>query len=224
MTKIPMAWAALFLSLLSSNIAFAKEIPVQGRLFAGTYTINPTNVNETIEAQGLKKLDNATRLGVEITYPLYKYLDVGMRYTKRLGDAEENPKDPNTDYSAKIDQDSVLLLARVPLVKSDVFRFDVFAGVGGSNTTLKVKTSSQDGEFSRRASGDWLATPYAAAGGSFAVGYKQFYLVFEGGFESNKVDGFTRSGSASNNIKTMDLSGSYFSVGLMFDGVPGSIK
>ncbi|MEK2644962.1 hypothetical protein [Bdellovibrio sp. BCCA] len=209
--------------VVPSSFAFAKEIPVQGRLFAGVSSINPTNVNDTIEAQGLKKLDNYTRLGIEITYPLHRYLDVGIRYTKRLASVEENPESSSTDYSAKVDQDSMLVLARVPIVKSDLIHFDVFAGVGGSNTTLKVKTASQDGEFTRRAGGDWLATPYASAGASFAIGYKQVYLVFEGGYETNKVDGFKRTGSASTSIDTLDLSGSYVSIGLIFDGVPGTV-
>ncbi|WP_374079346.1 hypothetical protein [Bdellovibrio bacteriovorus] len=209
--------------IVPSSFAFAKEIPVQGRLFAGVHSIDPTNVNETIEAQGLKKLDSVNRLGIEITYPLHRYLDVGLRYTKRLASVEENPDNGSTDYSAKVDQDSMLLLARVPVVKSDIVHFDIFAGVGGSNTTLKVKTASQDGEFTRRASGDWVATPYTSFGASVAIGYKQVYLVFEGGFESNKVDGFDRSGSASASIDTLDLSGSYLSIGLMFDGVPGTV-
>ncbi|KYG68086.1 hypothetical protein AZI87_02145 [Bdellovibrio bacteriovorus] len=216
--------SAAFVLFSSLDLASAKEIPVQGRLFAGMETIDPKNVNETIEAQGLKKFESINRLGIEITYPLHRYLDIGVRYTKRLADVEENPENASTDYSAKIDQDSMLLLARVPLFKTDLLYFDLYAGVGGSNTTLKVKTASQDGEFTRRASGDWVATPYAAAGASFAIGYKKFYLVFEGGYESNKVDGFTRTGSASTSIDTLDLSGGYFSLGLMFDGVPGTIK
>lgn len=44
----------------------------------------PATVNKTIEAQGLKKLDSINRLGIEITYPLHRYLDVSLRYTKRL--------------------------------------------------------------------------------------------------------------------------------------------
>lgn len=224
MLKMTVRAVTLFLGLFSVHTAWAKEIPVQGRLFAGVYSIDPKNVNETIEAQGLKKMDSINRLGVEITYPLHRFLDVGMRYTKRIAGVEENPEDSNTDYTARVDQDSVMFLARVPLVKSDIFYFDIYAGVGGSNTTLTVKTATQNGDFQRRASGDWFATPYAAAGASFAVGYKKVYLIFEGGIETNKVDGFTRSGTASTSIDTLDLSGSYFSVGLMFDGVPGTVN
>ncbi|MNL54974.1 hypothetical protein D3C87_1783510 [compost metagenome] len=116
-----------------------------------------------------------------------------------------------------------MFLARVPFYKTDIIKLDAFAGVGGSNTTMTVKTGSMDGEYTRKESGDWVATPIAAAGMSFAIGYKQFYFVVEGGIESNKVDSLKRSGTTSASIDTLDLSGSYFSVGLLFDGVPGTV-
>lgn len=208
---------------IHSSVVFAKDLPVQVRLFAGMVAATPSNANETLEAQGLKKLENTSQLGLEITYPLFKYLDVGARYTKTLADSEENPANASTDYNSKVDQDSVLLIARVPFLKSDIFRLDAFAGVGGSNTTFKIKTAAQSGELTSRASDGWFDSPYAAAGVSAAIGYKQFYLVFEGGYEMNKVSSFKRSGTISNGLDTLDLSGSYFTVGLMFDGVPGSV-
>ncbi|MNL88607.1 hypothetical protein D3C87_2184120 [compost metagenome] len=48
-------------------------------------------------------------------------------------------------------------------------------------------------------------------------------MVFEGGIESNKVKDLKSSGTVNSSIDTLDLSGSYFSLGLMFDGVPGSV-
>ncbi|HEY8272084.1 MAG TPA: hypothetical protein VIG33_14430 [Pseudobdellovibrionaceae bacterium] len=215
---------ALLASPLLAEYSLAKDIPVQGRFFAGTTSVDPQNVNETIEAQSLKKMDKVSQFGFEVTYPLLNYLDVGARYTKSLVHNDENPSDINTEYSADLNQDSVLLLARIPFVKSSSVHVDVFAGFGGSNTTFKVKTASQDGEFTRKAVDGWYASPYAAYGASVGVGYKHVFFVIEGGFETNKVDGFTRSGSASTNIETLALSGSYVSIGIMLDGVPGSVK
>ncbi|MNT43520.1 hypothetical protein D3C72_1799970 [compost metagenome] len=123
----------------------------------------------------------------------------------------------------KLDQDAFMLIARVPFVKTDIYRIDAFAGVGGTNTKLNVKTSSQDGEFTKSVGESWYASPYAAAGASVSVGYKFFYVVFEGGIESNKVKDLKSSGTVNSSIDTLDLSGSYFSLGLMFDGVPGSV-
>lgn len=224
MVKFRIVFVTLLFFVIHTKFAEAKDIPVQGRFFAGTTGVDPKNVNETIEAQGLKKMDGATQLGLEITYPLLKYLDLGVRYTKRLVNSDEQPSDPATDYSANVNQDSVLLVARVPFVKSEFVRMDAFAGVGGSNTTFRIKTASQDGDLTRQEVAGWFATPYAAYGGSIAIGFKQVYLVFEGGFETNKVESFARSGSVSSNIDTLDFTGSYFTVGLMFDGIPGSIK
>lgn len=223
MLKSVFAVALLVAVLFTSSLATAKEIPVQGRLFIGMLGVDPKNTNETLQADGLKKFESINRMGIDITYPLYKYLDVGMRYTKRLGEVEEEPASSATDYKARIDQDSIMFLARVPFYQTDIIKLDAFAGVGGSNTTMTVKTGSMEGEYTRKESGDWVATPIAAAGMSFAIGYKQFYFVVEGGIESNKVDSLKRSGTTSAAIDTLDLSGSYFSVGLLFDGVPGTV-
>ena len=214
-----------FLSLFTySSLSLARDLPIQARLFAGMTGVSPGNANDGLEALGLKKMENVSKLGLEITYPLLSYLDVGARYTKILGDTEENPANPSTDYSSKLDQDSVMLIARVPFMKSEIFRLDAFAGIGGTNTSFKITSASQNGELTSRGPDGWFGSPYAAAGVSAAIGYKQFYLVFEGGYESNKVSSFKRSGSVSNSIDTLDLSGSYFTVGLMFDGIPGSVK
>ncbi len=217
------SFLTVLLIILNFNSVQAAEIkiPVQARFFAGMTNADPKNVNETLEAQGLKKFQGITQLGFEATYPILNYLNVGVRYTKRLADVDETSG--TNGYTAKIDQDSVLLVARVPFVKTDIVRLDAFAGFGGSNTTLKVKTATQDGDFTKRASGDWLATPYTAVGGSVAIGYKQFYFYVEGGMETNKVDGFKTSGITSSNINTLDLSGGYFTVGLMFDGLSGTV-
>lgn len=216
--------SVLSLALLQSNVAQAKEILVQARLFVGSTSINPDNLNDSIEADGLEKMEGMTHLGVEITYPVLKYLDVGARYTKKYEDSEESPANPATNYSAELSQDAYLLIARVPITRSDSFRLDVFAGVGGTNTNLKLKTISQNGELTKGIGNSWYSSPYAAAGVSMAMGFKKIYVVFEGGYEHNKVDGFKRSGNPSANIDDLDLSGGYFTIGLMFDGIPGTTK
>lgn len=197
--------------------AGAEKFPVQARLFAGMTSTDPSGLNEELRAQGIKEFKSIPKYGAEATFALNPMLDVGFRYEKRyLSNSEEAPISPSTS-SASLDQDSVLLVARVPLVKKSYFQFDVFGGVGGSNTTLKVKTASQDGELTKRESGDWFASLRTSFGASVAVGFKKVYLVVEGGQESNKVDSFKRSGNVSSNIQSMDLSGSYVTIGLMFD-------
>lgn len=210
-------------SLFISGAAFA-DFPVQARFTVGSTSVDPQNVNQTLEAQSLKKIDGITQFGVEATYSLVSFLDVGLRYTKRVANNQEFSLSANTDYGAKMEQESMLLLARFPIVKTDILRLDAFAGFGGSNTTLTIRSASQNGDFTSRAAAGWFSTPYAAYGASAAIGYKKVYFVVEGGIESNKVDNFKTSGSVSSSINTLDLSGSYFSIGLLVDGIPGSFK
>lgn len=204
--------------------AQANEFPVQARLFTGSTTVNPSNLNQELANQNIKDVKNITNYGVEITYPVLKFLDAGMRYTKRNSTRDEVNSNANTSYEATLNQDSILLLTRAPLLKTDIVRLDAFVGVGGSNTTFALKTATQDGELSRKESNDWLATPYASYGASLAIGYRQFYFVIEAGYETNKVDSFKRSGNINNNIQNIDLSGGYASIGLLFDGITARSK
>lgn len=204
--------------------AEAKEFPVQARLFAGMTTIKPNDVNDELEILGIEKIDGITNYGVEMTYPILPFLDAGLRYTRRYVKNEEVTPTVGMDYYAKIEQDGIAGILRIPFLKTKILRLDAFGAAGGSNTTMTIKTAAQDGELSRKASGDWFSTPYFAAGGSLALGYKMFYIAFEGGVETNKIDSLKRKGTVSTNIETIDLSGSYFAIALVFDGVKASSK
>ncbi len=204
--------------------ALATEFPVQARLFAGATAIKPEALNTEMTAQGLKNMETLTQVGVEITYPALPYVNLGFRYSRRLATQDETNSDAATEYLASLNQDSLLALVRLTVLKSDFFRLDAFAGAGGSNTSYKIKTASQDGELTRREGNDWFATPYFSYGGSVAVGYKWVFLALEAGFESNKVDGFKRVGTVNDNVQAIDLSGSYVLLALVFDGIPGKFK
>lgn len=213
------------LTLTAVNpVVQANEFPVQARLFAGSTAINPSNLNQELANQNIKDFKSIANYGVEITYPVLKFLDAGMRYTKRSAFQDEVNSSSNTSYEATLSQDSILLLTRAPLLKTDIVRLDAFVGVGGSNTTLTLKTATQDGELSKRETNDWLASPYASYGASLAIGYRQFYFIIEAGYETNKVDSFKRSGNINNNIQNIDLSGGYASIGLLFDGITAKSK
>lgn len=218
------SWILVAFILSGVDTSWASQFPAQARLFAGALSANPSELNQEMTSQGLKEFKSILQYGVEITYPVAKYLDAGIRYQKRYLKNEEVNPSPNSGYNALLDQDTILLIARVPFWKTETVRLDIFGAVGGSNTTLKIKSGTQDGELSRRESNDWLASFNTAVGGSVAVGFKSFYLVFEGGFESNKIDSFKRSGNINSNIQTVDLSGGYLTVGLMFDGITATTK
>ncbi len=223
MNTIKSAFLLSFLLVSASTSFAANTIPVNGRLFIGSTAVSPTDLNTSLQSQSMKQVDNITQYGVEIVYPAFQYLDVGIRYSHRTLNNDENPANAATDYTAKIDQDTYMFLARFPFYKSDIVRLDAFAGAGGSNTTYTIKSATEDGSLTKKASGGWFATPYAAAGASVAVGYKWIYFVMEGGFESNKPDSFDRSGTVSSSINNIDLSGSYLTIGILFTGVPGTL-
>ncbi|WP_413578136.1 hypothetical protein ACLVWU_06295 [Bdellovibrio sp. HCB290] len=199
--------------LLTSSSAFSADLGLgQGRLFLGSAQVSPSELNTELTAQGIKNVDLNNQFGIEITFPTFEYLQLGLRYSHHL--LSQDASTSGNDYKASLTQDSMMGVARIPLVKSDVVRFDLFAGVGASKSSYTIKSASQDGKLEKDVS------PIAAAGASVAVGYKKFFLFFEGGYESNKLDDLSSSGTINTNVKSIDLSGSYLLMGLMFDGIP----
>ena len=209
---------SLIIVFASCNFVNAADEKGQARLFIGSTKFDSTELNTELTAQGIKNMDMINQYGVEITFPTFNYLNLGLRYTKHNMLQDELTSNSTTNFEAQIDQDAMMGIARIPFYKNDVVHVDAFAGVGGSNTSYKIKTATQDGELEKKNS--LFATPYYAVGTSVAVGYKQYFFIIEVGYESNKVDGFTKSGNINNNISAIDMSGSYLTIGFMFDGIP----
>lgn len=208
---------ALILFVLTAfcHSSFAGEFMAQGRIFGGNTTAAPTELNNEMTAQGLKTYGTLGKIGAEITYTAFKSVEVGFSYTKRGVLVEENPENPATAYDANLSQDIFMGVARVPFLKNKNFRMDIFAGVGGANTKLTVRTATQNGELSNGSS----ATVVYSYGASIGFGINGIYLYAEGGFDNNLVKDLTRTGTINNNVQEMNLSGPYISLGLLFDGV-----
>jgi hypothetical protein len=212
------------LVVLIIQSTWAKDIPVQGRVFISTTNTNKLNdLNTAMTNEGLKKIDKLTSFGVEIIFSKFIIFEPGIRYTRRTFITDENPSNSLTNYEASLTQDSYLLLARIPFVKSSFFSFDIFGGVGGNNTKIKIKTATSDGELNRTVK-DWLATPYYTAGSSIGLGFKSILLYAEGGYETNKVNKLQKSGTVASSFSSLDLSGSYIMLGIIFDGVKATQK
>ena len=208
------------MALLFTQPCLSKEFPVQARLFAGSLSAKISELNTEFSTLGLKELDdNLLQLGVEMTYPVAKFLDVGMRYSRRGGRVEENPNSTATEYFGDLTQESILLLARVPFFSTPILRLDVFAGIGGSNTEVELVTATVTGKLSKKEAKDYWATPYTSAGASASIGYDKFFFFIEAGVESNKVKSLKRTGNVSTNVNEIDMSGSYILAGLRFEGV-----
>lgn len=208
------------LCLFSSTFAMAaSEFPAQGRIYIGMTQTEPKELNTELTAMSLDKVDGVTFYGAEILFPVMKIFDVGLRYTKHLQRNEEEPNNAATEYYSEIDQDAVAAVLRIAVIRTSILRVEAFAGYGGSNTTVTLKNASQDGSLEKKDSGSWLAEPYSVFGAAVGLGYKQVYFVMEAGYESNKVEGFKKTGSVTANVPKLDMSGTYFSVGVLFDGI-----
>ncbi len=214
--------SAIFL-VFGLNV-YAAEFPAQGRLFLGSSQASLGQVNENLKADGMSAFASVGQYGLEITYPVKSFLNVGIRYHKTDQVAYENPETSLTNYEAELIQDDVLLLARSAIYKQGLVLVDLFVGVGGTNTTYKVRTATQSGELTKSAPGDWFASPTAAAGVSVGVGYNNIYGFVEVGYEFNKVSSFQRTGSVNASIKEIDFSGGYATVGILFDGIKATSK
>lgn len=215
--------------LTGTLLSFAAEsqaaitFSAQGRVFAGATAADPTDLNTQLSGQGIKPMSAISHYGAEVAYPLLNVFEVGLRYSKKLLKQEESSSSLATDYYAQLDQDSLQLVGRIPVLKTSILRLDGFGGIGGSNTTLKLKSAGVEGEWSRKDNSGWVAAPISSYGGSLAIGWKPFYVVIEAGVESNKIKGLVKSGSVST-LDAIDLSGSFVNVGILINGAAVNSK
>lgn len=202
-----------------TQLTSAGEFPAQGRLYAAVLPTAPANINADLSAAGLKTFENYYQGGVEITYPLHRFLNVGLRYSHRLAYSVESPSNPATEYYGGITQDVMLGVARLNAIKGDVLRLDGFVGVGGGKSAFYIKTDTQDGSLAQSTTADYLASPIYSYGVSVGVGYKNFFFYVEGGYEKNSVTRLKPAGTITSSATTLALSGNYLAIGLMFDGI-----
>jgi len=88
-------------------------------------------------------------------------------------------------------------------------------GAGAASTELKLKTATVNGSLDKKG----FSSPVAFAGATVGVGYKSFFFTVEGGYEYNKVSSLKATNMTSN-VDSMDLSGGYLLVGILFNDVP----
>lgn len=206
---------------LNAQTVLAADRMGQARLFLGSTQVSPSELNTEMTAQGIKNVNLNNQFGVEITFPIKNYFNAGLRYSRRIISQDEETNGSNTDYLLSINQDVMAGVIRVPLMKNEYTVLDVVVGVGGSNTDYSIKTATQDGSLTKKSTP--FATMYSTAGVSFGVGKGKYFFVIEAGYDSQKVDGFERSGNINNNVNSIDLSGAYLTIGFMFDGIPVSM-
>lgn len=175
-----------------------------------------TALNSLTTADNVEKLKSLAGFGLEVDARLKPWLKVGTRI-KGIFNAVKAPE-PAQAYT-QLSQYTAGLLARIPIVDNSSVLFDVFTEVGLANTTLEVKTtSSGTGEFSKEGG------VFGRAGASVGFGWESGKIFVEGGQEWNKLDGLSFKGNLVNNVSSVDLSGTYVSVGVIISGIPSWIK
>lgn len=191
----------------------SSNINAQARLFVGGMTLNPSDVNTVIEADGLDKIKSGSQFGIEGLTKANDYLSVGVRYNKIYADSKKD------NYKADFSQDNTLVTLHLHLFQNDVFKIGLFTGLGNSlASTLNVRTSSQNGTYTKKNDSN------INYGLEMAVGYKKVFLLIEGGYSHNKVDEMTTSGTLTPKISTIDMSGPYVNAGILVEGLDLNLK
>jgi opacity protein-like surface antigen len=201
------------LLVASSHHAFANERAFQWRVFGSSITVDPKDLNDELEAQGVKKVKSLLGLGFDVTTPLIGRLNVGARFSQRLGYAGEKTESLATDYRVDVKQDAIAALIRLPLIQTQIFFLDIFGAYGGSHTHAKITGSSETGKITKTDSAGWWSGAYGA---SLGVGYDRFFVAVEGGMETNRIAELQRTG-LNGNIETLDFSGPYVALALVFN-------
>lgn len=201
--------------LIISVPSFAgDEVINQLRFFYGQSSVDAKEVNTVTEAAGLKNFSKLDHFGFEASRDVAKFFNLGLRFSVATSRSKMADSSASSEYDSNLGQVILMPMLNFPFVNTEKFKLDIFAGVGLANTTLKLKTSDQNGTYSSNQS-----SPSAVAGLSFAVGHKYVFLKVEGGYQYSKPSGFTKNGTLTGSIDTIDLSGSYFNVGIYIDGL-----
>lgn len=208
----------IFISFVSFSFSsFGESKMGKARLFLGSTQIKPEELNTDLTAQSLKEASLNNAFGVEITFPFSDRFNGGLRYAKRIISQDELDGSALTDYRVAINQDIMAAVGRYLFYKGEVVNVDAVLGAGIGNTKYEIKSATQDGSMTKQAS------TYSMGGIGLSIGHGKYHFLMEAGYDSQKISGLKETGTLNGNISTIDLSGPYFTIGLLFDGIPISM-
>jgi hypothetical protein len=206
------------LMLFMAQASLADSLIAKIRVFAASTTANPKELNDDLAAQNMKDLKSLTKHGVDLSHQINSRWDLGLRYERTGQRSLEITPTPGQNHQATLIQEAIYGVARVNFTKHDNFRADAFVGAGAASTKLNVVSPSQDGYLFT----DGYKNFVAKTGASVGVGLTEVFLFLEGGYDFNSVSsGLDRDGNMNGNVGTLDLSGPYVSVGILFEGITG---
>jgi hypothetical protein len=216
--------ALSFISVLGSTAAVSAASSgdiswSETRLSANTltFTNKATALNNLTAADKVTQLAGSSSLRIEQNAHL-GWLKAGLRGTG-VWSQLTSPSTSNADGFLALQQGQMGVILRLPILETNLLRFDIFGEAGLESTHIDVSTkSSGSGTFTKNFS------PYERAGATFGLGWKEVHIFVEGGKEWNKLTGVSFAGNLTNSIAIIDLGGMYVGAGLIFSGVPSWIK
>lgn len=207
-------WAALLVMVLPQKSFAGDEVINQFHFFYGQNFINPTDANTVADAASLGQFKKFDQYGIEADRDIGPNFNLGLRLAIKVSRTDPTFT-TNNDYFGQLMQQTGTVMLNFPLIKSERFKLDAFTGFGANNTSLEYHSATYEGKYSSNTS-----FPTTVIGGAVAYGYKYVFLKIEGGYEYNKVGRFTKtSGTMTDTFDSMDLSGAYFNIGILIDGL-----
>ena len=192
------------------------------RLLGGIQHFPFDEANAVINANGIASMNKSYFLGVELTRDVLGPLMFGFRFHQHYGterEIAEPQADPLDEAYASLNRKAYLGVARLSVMRTRVAVLEVFGGVGGSTSKLKVHTAAFDQSFERRE-----VNLTSITGVTFGVGFANIYIFGEVGQEWSKTDNLERTPGASTALTQFDTNGTWGSVGLLFNGIPSFVK
>ena len=190
------------------------------RLFHATNKLStaPASLNALTAPDNTPALDTLPSIGIEVD-GRYKWIKFGVKfgYTNTSAEPANSPF-PATAY-LKVSQLTAGLVGRVPIIDQPSLIFDAFAELGAADTEFTVQTISSGKAVLKKDKNF-----YQRAGVSAGVGNPSIKLYVEAGQEWNKVDDLSASGTMTTTVTGVDLSGTFYAIGLIITDVPEWMK
>lgn len=185
----------------------------QLRLFAGSLALNPKDVTVYTDAQNIEKFDSSLFYGLEVDHPVLGGISLGLRYQV---EEESLGTKGSTTFTKRMGtkQELIFAMLRIPVVAESFFRLDMFGGGGLATSSFETYSGMTTNKFGGSTLG-------SMAGASVSIGFWDVFLTVEAGQEFVNYQEIKASDKDSTApFLKADLSGSFVTVGLLFNGLP----
>lgn len=193
-----------------------NEVINQLYFFYNQQAINPSDANAVLKSGGFDDLTKLATYGIQASRDVTPKFNIGLRGligTSRT-EIENTATSSASNYTAYIIRTGLSVILSSPLVKTEKFKAEVLTGFGSGGVSLDLRNGTQDGKYESSSVG-----PTALVGAAVAFGHKYVFLRIEGGYEYVNATSLNKSGTLTSNLEKIDLSGGYFNVGLLIDGL-----